>query len=298
MTNRSDAEVKKMTVKQISEVLKELGLSTKGPKIELQSRLLGAVERATVQCNTNTASIQASLVHASATATTAAVSYTTQLNQQEIPVLKLILLGDGGVGKSNFISRFFEQSFERSYNPTTEAMIHTLVLCTNRGAIKLNVWDTVGQEKGGSLRDKYYIQADGAIIMFDLTSRVSHRNISNWHSDLTRQCENIPIVIVGNKADLNLERKVTAKQITFHRKKNLQYYDMSAKLNYNLEKPFLYLIRKLSGDHTLCFVEAPAVAPKEFLFDEKIKQQLLAHAADVAMPLTSDSDDSDNDDDL
>ena len=87
-----------MTVKQISEVLKELGLSTKGPKIELQSRLLGAVERATVQCNTNTASIQASLVHASATATTAAVSYTTQLNQQEIPVLKLILLGDGGVG--------------------------------------------------------------------------------------------------------------------------------------------------------------------------------------------------------
>jgi GTP-binding nuclear protein Ran len=97
--------------------------------------------------------------------------------------------------------------------------------------------------------------------MFDLTSRVSHRNISNWHSDLTRMCENIPIVIGGNKFDL--ECKVTAKQITFHRKKNLQYYDMSAKLNYNLEKPFLYLIRKLSGDHTLCFVEAPAAAPEE-----------------------------------
>ena len=282
-----------MTVKQISEALNELGLSTKGPRIELQSRLLGAIERATVQCNTNTASIQASLVHASATATTAAVSYTTQLNQQEIPVLKLILLGDGGVGKSNFISRFFEQSFERSYNPTTEAMIHTLVLYTNRGAIKLNVWDTVGQEKGGSLRDNYYIQADGAIIMFDLTSRVSHRNISNWHSDLTRMCENIPIVIGGNKFELEEHKK-----ITFHRKKNLQYYDMSAKSNYNIEKPFLYLIRKLSGDHTLCFVEAPAAAPEEFLFDEKIKQQLLACVADAAMPLISDSDDSDNDDDL
>ena len=85
MTNRSDAEVKKMTVKQISEALNKLGLSTKGPRIELQSRLLLAIERATVQCNTNTASIQASLVHASATATNAAVSYTTQFNQREIP---------------------------------------------------------------------------------------------------------------------------------------------------------------------------------------------------------------------
>lgn len=294
MTNKSDADVQKMTVKQISKALKEMGLSTKGSKIELQSRLLGAIERATVQCNTNTSSIQAaSLVHATATS---APSYTTQLNQQKIPELKLILLGDGGVEKSNFISRFFEQSFERSYNPTTEAMIHTLVLYTNRGAIKINVWDTVGQEKGGTLRDKYYTQADGAIIMFDLTSRVSHRNISNWHIDLTRLCENIPIVIVGNKVDL--KRKVTAKQITFHRKKNLQYYDMSAKKNYNLEKPFLYLIRKLSGDHTLCLLEAPVVAPKEFLFDEKIKQQLLACAADAAVPLISDSDDSDNDADL
>ena len=297
MTNKSDAKVHKMTVKQISTALKEMGLSTKGPKIELQSRLLGAIERAHVKRNTNT--IQAaSLVHATATATAAATaaSYTTQLNQQEIPEFKLILLGDGGVGKSSFISRFFKQSFERRYSPTTEAMIHTLVLYTNRGAIKFNVWDTVGQEKGGSLRDNYYIQADGAIIMFDLTSRVSHRNISNWHSDLTRMCENIPIVIGGNKFDL--ERKVTAKQITFHRKKNLQYYDMSAKSNYNIEKPFLYLIRKLSGDHTLCFVEAPAAAPEEFLFDEKIKQQLLACVADAAMPLISDSDDSDNDDDL
>ena len=95
--------------------------------------------------NTNTSSIQAaSLVHATATAT--AASYTTQLNQQDILEFKLILLGDGGVGKSSFISRFFKQSFERRYSPTTEAMIHTLVLYTNRGAIKLNVWDTtVGQ---------------------------------------------------------------------------------------------------------------------------------------------------------
>ena len=61
-----------------------------------------------------------------------------------------------------------------------------------------------------------------------------------------RVCENIPIVLVGNKVDVK-ERKVKAKQITFHRKKNLQYYDISAKSNYNFEKPFLWLARKLVG---------------------------------------------------
>jgi GTP-binding nuclear protein Ran len=58
--------------------------------------------------------------------------------------------------------------------------------------------------------------------------------------DLVRVCENIPIVLCGNKVDVK-ERKVKAKTITFHRKKNLQYYDISAKSNYNFEKPFLYV---------------------------------------------------------
>ena len=68
--------------------------------------------------------------------------------------------------------------------------------------------------------------------------------------DLVRVCENIPIVLTGNKVDVK-ERKVKAKTITFHRKKNLQYYDISAKSNYNFEKPFLWLARKLVGNTSL-----------------------------------------------
>ena len=68
--------------------------------------------------------------------------------------------------------------------------------------------------------------------------------------DLVRVCENIPIVLCGNKVDVK-ERKVKAKTITFHRKKNLQYYDISAKSNYNFEKPFLWLGRKLVGNPQL-----------------------------------------------
>ena len=67
---------------------------------------------------------------------------------------------------------------------------------------------------------------------------------------MVRVCEQIPIVLTGNKVDVK-ERKVKAKTITFHRKKNLQYYDISAKSNYNFEKPFLWLARKLVGNPTL-----------------------------------------------
>ena len=106
---------------------------------------------------------------------------------------------------------------------------------TQHGKIVFNVWDTAGQEKYAGLRDGYYIQADCAIIMFDVTSRISYKSVPNWHRDLVRVCENIPIVLVGNKVDVK-DRKVKAKMINFHRKKNLAYYDISAKSNYNFEK--------------------------------------------------------------
>ena len=72
-----------------------------------------------------------------------------------------------------------------------------------------------------------------------------------------RVCENIPIVLCGNKVDVK-NRQVKPKQVTFHRKKNLQYHEISAKSNYNYEKPFLYLARKLVGyAHQLlrCFAD-------------------------------------------
>ncbi len=84
----------------------------------------------------------------------------------------------------------------------------------------------------------FSIQGNCAIIMFDVTSRPTYKNVPNWYRDIVRVCENIPIVLTGNKVDV-LERAVKAKQITFHRKRNLQYYDISAKSNYNFERPFL-----------------------------------------------------------
>lgn len=135
------------------------------------------------------------------------------------------------------------------------------------------------------------IQGQCAIIMFDVTSRITYKNVPNWHRDLVRVCENIPIVLCGNKVDIK-ERKVKAKTITFHRKKNLQYYDISAKSNYNFEKPFLWLARKLIGNPNLEFVAAPALAPPEVQVDDNLMQQYnqeLEQAA--AQPLPEEDDD-------
>ncbi len=143
--------------------------------------------------------------------------------------------------------------------------VHPVGFETNFGTIVFNVWDTAGQEKFGGLRDGYYIQGQCAIIMFDVTSRITYKNVPNWHRDVDRVCENIPIVLCGNKVDVKVcmrkisrllryvtehvgqERKIKTSNVTFHRKKNLQYIEISAKSNYNFEKPFLWLARKLTG---------------------------------------------------
>ena len=98
--------------------------------------------------------------------------------------------------------------------------------------------------------------------MFDLTSRISYKNVQTWHKDLTRICDNIPIVLVGNKADVK-ERKLKASQIIFHRRRNLQYYNVSAKSNYQYEKPFLWLLKQLTNQQDIVLVQQPNLVPAE-----------------------------------
>jgi len=204
---------------------------------------------------------------------------------------KLLLVGDGGTGKTTFVKRHKSGEFEKKYIATVGAEVHPITFYTNKGNVRFVIWDTAGQEKLGGLRDGYYIQSNAAIIFFDVTSRNTYKNVNKWYTDLTRVCGTIPMVLVGNKVDVK-DRKVKPKMITFHRKKNIQYYDISAKSNYNYEKPFLYLIRRLLGDPEILFVEQPSVKPPEVEMDPVMAQQneeALANAASV--PLEPDSDD-------
>lgn len=211
---------------------------------------------------------------------------------QEAPQFKLVLIGDGGTGKTTFVKRHISGEFEKRYIATQSVDVRPLKFTTNFGDIVFMVWDTAGQEKFGGLRDGYYINGQCGIIMFDVTSRVTYKNVPNWYRDLVRVCEGIPIVLCGNKVDVK-ERKVKAKSITFHRKKNLQYYDISAKSNYNFEKPFLWLARKLVGNNQLEFVESPALAPPEVTVDSDLMAKYQAEMDQAAAMPLPDEDDAD-----
>merc|ERR1711865_793244 len=211
--------------------------------------------------------------------------------QSEIPQFKCLLVGDGGVGKTTFVKRHLTGEFEKKYVATIGVEVHAMPFDTNRGRLIFNVWDTAGQEKFGGLRDGYYIQGQCAIIMFDVTSRISYKNVPVWFRDLMRVCEAIPIVLVGNKVDVK-ERKVKVKQINFHRKKNLGYYDISAKSNFNYEKPFLYLAKKLVGDPHLTFVDTVALLPAEVAIDPALQAKYEEEMRQAsAMPLPASDDD-------
>ncbi|CAO3616952.1 unnamed protein product [Mucor hiemalis] len=195
---------------------------------------------------------------------------------EQTPTFKLVLVGDGGTGKTTFVKRHL--------TATLGVEVHPLTFHTNFGAIIFNTWDTAGQEKFGGLRDGYYIGGQCAIIMFNVTSRITYKNVPNWHCDLS--------VSVRTSLLFFAERKVKAKTITFHRKKNLQYYDISAKSNYNFEKPFLWLARKLIGNPNLDFVAAPALAPPEVTVDPALMQQYTDEMAEAAaQPLPEEDDD-------
>ncbi|KNH05149.1 GTP-binding nuclear protein rtb2 [Perkinsela sp. CCAP 1560/4] len=207
-------------------------------------------------------------------------------NPEIVANFKVVLCGDGSTGKTTFVKRHKTGEYEKRYIATIGVDVHPLTFHTNRGQICFNVWDTAGQEKFGGLRDGYYIGADCAIIMFDVTSRTTYKNVANWYRDITRVCDNIPMVLLGNKVD-SIDRQVKAKQITFHRKKNIQYYDVSAKSNYNYEKPFLWLAKKLANDPHLVFVEAVAVKPPMLTIDQNQIQGMeseLAMAASLPIP--------------
>uniref|UniRef100_A0A2I3SRN2 GTP-binding nuclear protein Ran n=1 Tax=Pan troglodytes TaxID=9598 RepID=A0A2I3SRN2_PANTR len=168
---------------------------------------------------------------------------------------KLVLVGDGGIGKMTFVKRHLTGEFEKCI-ATLGVEVHPLVFHTNRGSIKFNVWDTASREKFGGLRDGYYIQAQCAIIMFDVTSRV-------------RACENISIVLCGNKVDIK-KRKGKAKSIVFHQKNNLQYYDISP-----------------IGDPNLEFVAMSALSPPEVVMDPALAAQ---YEHDLEVAQTTDND--------
>ena len=208
---------------------------------------------------------------------------------------KVVLIGDGGVGKTTFINRHLTGHFEKMYVPTQGAQVHRLRFYTNYGLITFHVWDTAGQEKFGGLGDGYYTGADAVIFMFDVTSRITYQNIPDRYINFIRVCgKKKAMLICGNKVDVVRGRKVKASRITFPKKKGIEYMDMSAKSNYNVGEAFLSIIRQLLGKDDVEFIQAPSVKPPEVIMDKK---DIAKMKADMKAMMESKIDDSSSDDD-
>lgn len=168
---------------------------------------------------------------------------------------KILIIGDGGVGKSTYVRQINTGKFKSKYDTTIGLEPHPLTLLTSAGEKDIIILDTAGQEKFGNLRQEIYKDTQAAFIMFDLTSRITYVNVQKWHRDITDAMgEDFPIVIVGNKLDM--ERKVKSKLITFPKKKGIPYVEISVKDSKDLDKPFNYILQKLYEDESIqCLCE-------------------------------------------
>ena len=165
---------------------------------------------------------------------------------------KIILVGEGGVGKTTYINRYLNGDFTKAYVATLGVDVNPILFETNRGLACLNIWDCAGQERFGGMGSGYFTGAKGAIVMFDTRSILSFRSIDSWVAKIRETCGDIPVVLCGNKVDIP-ERKIQSSQ-TKHVTLGLhKYYDISVKGCYNTEKPFLSLLRKLEGDEAIAF---------------------------------------------
>lgn len=164
---------------------------------------------------------------------------------------KIVLAGDSGTGKTSFVERLLSGSFGEEYVATVGVSVSRFGVPTSIGNFSFSCWDTAGQERSAGLRDAMYASASCAIIMFDVTSRVSYQHLPDWYKRINRVCGDIPIVVCGNKIDRARDRQVKPRNVSFPRRKNMKYFDISVKNKYSLDEPLQHLLRELTGNKQL-----------------------------------------------
>jgi GTP-binding nuclear protein Ran len=156
---------------------------------------------------------------------------------------KCVLVGDAGVGKTTFVHEHLTGNFLQVYDPTLGVEVHPIVFNTSIGPIRFNVWDTAGQKKYSGLGDDYFVQADCAIVMFDLTNDSSLSNSKIWFNRIIRKCGDIPVILVANKSDIG-SYDVTRHDISSSHSLDL-FSIISSKLSLNCVDPFIKLAQSL-----------------------------------------------------
>jgi len=164
-------------------------------------------------------------------------------------LIKLLLIGDSGVGKSCLLLRFADDTYTESYISTIGVDFKIRTIELNGKTIKLQIWDTAGQERFRTITSSYYRGAHGIIVVYDITDQVSFNNVKQWLQEIDRYaCENVNKLLVGNKSDLTNKRVVdtnTAKE--FAETLGIPFLETSAKNATNVEQAFLTMAGEIKN---------------------------------------------------
>jgi small GTP-binding protein len=163
-------------------------------------------------------------------------------------IVKIVLLGDGGVGKTSLVYRFIENRFSRDFKSTLGVnLLKKKIKLDDNTEISSQIWDLGGQEAYKKLRKLYLEGAQGALIVFDVLSQKSFDNLEDWtQSFIQIRGKNMPMLLIANKIDMNEHRVVSkATAETYAKKYNMKLIETSAATGENVEKAFHELVRKI-----------------------------------------------------
>jgi small GTP-binding protein len=150
--------------------------------------------------------------------------------------LKVVVVGDSGVGKTCFLIRFVRDQFDEECQPTLGVEFLTKIVQTERHRIQLQLWDTAGQELFRSVTRGYYRGSAGALLVFDITNRDSFESVGRWLQDIRDVARSdVVTMLIGNKSDLAENRAVSTEEAdAFAKSHSMQYFETSAKSGDNL----------------------------------------------------------------
>ncbi|KAB1998645.1 hypothetical protein ERO13_D12G093600v2 [Gossypium hirsutum] len=174
-------------------------------------------------------------------------------------LLKVIVLGDSGVGKTSLMNQYVYNKFNQQYKATIGADFVTKELQIDDKLVTLQIWDTAGQERFQSLGSAFYRGADCCVIVFDVNILRSFETLNNWREEFLKQAdpsdpESFPFIVIGNKIDIDggNSRMVSEKKARdwCASKGNIPYFETSAKEDYNVDEAFLCVAKTaLASEH-------------------------------------------------